>query len=104
PGPSTYTGRFIFRDNHAIVFAGFASGEMPIDLGEFTIDKLDSPYAVIALVPADPRQTIADADRLLLIALARQQNTDMGRDAARRTVGNHWGRAPVLIEPVKAHV
>jgi hypothetical protein len=98
-GPGTYTGRFLFRDEHAAVFAGFAN-DQPIDLGPLTITKLQSPYAVLAVVPADPAQTLANADRLLLLALGRAANTDMQWDADRRSVAGHWGKAPVLIEPV----
>jgi hypothetical protein len=99
-GPGTYTGRFFFRDDHAAVFAGFTNGQ-PIDLGPVSITKFQSPYAVLAVVPADPARSLANADRLLLLALGRASNTDMQWDKDRRSVAGHWGKAPVLIEPVK---
>ena len=49
--------------------------------------KLESPFAAMMLVPADPGQTIEKADRLLLCIAAREANTGMKWDSARKSVG-----------------
>lgn len=95
------TGRFVLADPGAAVFVGFASGTMPVQVGPLTIRKLDTPFAAIVLVPADPTRTLASADRLLLCAVARTENTGMNWDQRRRSVSDRWGSAPVRIEVVK---
>ena len=87
------TGRFAVEDEHAIVFTGFAAGE--------SANRLQTPFASVIVVPADPTQTLATADRLLIGAVARAENTGMKRSADRTTVGQQWGKAPVRIELVK---
>ena len=67
-------------------------------------ERLASPFAAVMIVPADPSKPIASADRLLVTAVARARNTDMGWNAARTSVGNRWGHAPVQIEVVHADV
>ncbi len=62
------------------------------------------PFAVIVVVPADPSKPIASADRLLVTAVARARNTDERWNAARTSVGTHWGRGPAQIEVVHADV
>jgi hypothetical protein len=98
------TGRFIVGDPSAAVFVGFANGAMPIDLSQsqVRIESLSTPFATIIVVPASPTQHIGDADRLLISAVARAQNTGMQWDKARHTVGTHWGEAPTQIEVVNA--
>jgi len=98
-GPGTHTGRFTLADAHAAVFVGFA-GSSPVDLGAMRIEKLDTPFASLMLVPADATQPLAGADRLLLTAAARAENTGMQWDPQRRTVADHWGAAPPRIEVV----
>ena len=63
-----------------------------------------SPYMTLIVTPATPGKPIVAADRLLVTAVARARNTDMGWNATRTSVGNRWGHAPVQIEVVKADV
>jgi hypothetical protein len=99
-GPGT--GRFLFADDHAAVFVGFAAGaNTPIDLGPIRIDRLDTPFAALMLVPADPRETLTNAKRLLLAAVARAQNTGMRWSEKRKMLAD-WGKPPTQIEVVKA--
>jgi len=100
--PAPGTGRFVLRDPSAAVFAGFAAGPMPIDLGALRIDKLDTPFATLTLVPADAAKPLATADRLLLGAVARVENTGMKWNAQRTSVSDQWGKGPARIEVVKA--
>ncbi len=101
-GSATGTGQFTLNDPRGIVFAGFAAGDLPLDLGPLRIEKMETPFATLILVPADPAQTIQTADRLLLSIVARGGNTGMEWDAKRTTVSDRWGRPPVTIEPVRA--
>jgi hypothetical protein len=101
-GIDTGTGRFIVRDPNAAVFVGFATGSMPIDLGSVRIEKLETPFATILVMPATPGESIEHARHLLVAAVARGGNAGMEWDAARHTVSNHWGHAPPLIEVVHA--
>jgi hypothetical protein len=98
------TGRFIFGDPSAAVFIGFANDPMPIDLSQsnIRIESMGTPFATITVVPAATGRHIADADRLLIAAVARAQNTGTHWDAGRPTVGKNWGSAPVQIEVVSA--
>ena len=100
-GPGT--GRFTLADPHAAVFVGFA-GDAPVDLGAVRIERLTTPFATLMLVPADPAQEIASADRLLLATVGRGDNTGMQWDEQRRTVSDHWGSAPPRIEVVSARL
>ena len=63
-----------------------------------------SPFFTAVVVPADPSQPIASADRLLVTAVARARNTGMGWNATRTSVADRWGHAPVQIEVVHADV
>lgn len=97
------TGQFTLNDPHAAAFAGFArQGQGAIEIGGVQITKLDSPFAVISVVPADPSKTIASADRLLISAMARGENTGMKWNENHTSVSNNWGGAPTRIEVVKA--
>lgn len=87
----------------ACAFVGLSVAKMPGIYG-FDINTLESPFASIMLVPSDPSKPIKDADRLLLCALARGQNTGMKWNDARTTVSDQWGKAPFQVELVKATV
>jgi hypothetical protein len=95
--------QFIFRDDHAAVFAGFANGK-PIDLPGFQISNLKSLYAVVAIAPANPADTLDKADRILVYFAGRAENTGQHWNDTRTSVGTDWGTGPVLIEPIRATV
>ncbi|MDB5322942.1 MAG: hypothetical protein JWN40_4573 [Phycisphaerales bacterium] len=96
------TGRFTLADRHAAIFVGFAAGPLPIPLGDIQIEKLETPFASLILIPADPTKSLADADRLLLCATARCENPGQQWNDKRTTLGNNWGKAPPRIEVVHA--
>jgi hypothetical protein len=102
--PGSSTGRYILKDPAGVVFCGFAAGSMPIDLGSLRVERLDTPFASLILVPANPAQTLDQADRLLLCVVGRGGNANMQWDAQRKTVSDHWGTAPPQIEPVAARL
>jgi hypothetical protein len=103
-GANSGTGRFELRDPSAAGFVGFAAGTMPIDLGAVRIEKLQTPFATILVVPDNGGQPIDRAKRLLISAVARGGNTGMEWDAGRHTVSSHWGKAPPTIEVVRARL
>ena len=103
-GPNSGTGRFALSDPSAAVFVGFAAGSMPIDLGAVRIEKLRTPFATIIVAPETGTEPIDRAKRLIVSAVARGGNTGMEWDHARRTVSNHWGTAPPVIEAVHATI
>ena len=70
----------------------------------FRLGHVASPYAALCVVPSDPSKPIASADRLLVTAVARARNTDQQWNAARTSVGTHWGHGPTQIEVVHADV
>lgn len=101
-GANTGTGQYVLRDPYASVFAGFRREDQPIDVGFLRIEELISPFATFVLTPADPTQPLARADRMLLVAAAREQNSNMEWDAERTTTISRPGDAPPQIEIVKA--
>jgi len=103
-GPGTGTGRFIVRDPGAAVFVGFANGPLPVDLGDVRIERLQTPFATLTVVPTEPAAKLESAKRLLITAVARGGNTGMQWDASRHTVRDHWGSAPPLVEVVRASI
>jgi hypothetical protein len=98
------TGRCIVSDQYAVAFTGFAAGKLPIDMGGIHVTQLETLFASIILTPADPTKPIADADRLLVCALARSENTDQQWNEQRTSLSTHWGKAPPRIEVVKATI
>jgi len=97
PGTSLMT----VNDPHFAVTIGFFAAPIPTDLGPLQLSAMETPFASFMLVPADPSQTLASADRLLLVAAARAQNTGAHWDKERHTLSNQWGGAPAQIEPVR---
>jgi hypothetical protein len=99
-GPGT--GQFRVRDPGAAVFVGFSVKDEPIDLGPVAIEKLESPFAAMMLLPVDPGQTIEKSDHLLLCIAAREANTGMKWGPSRKSVARNWGGPPPVIETVQA--
>jgi hypothetical protein len=91
-GPGT--GQFALVDAHGMAFVGFGSRA---ELGL----ALESPFAGLTLVPAEPSKPLKEADRLLLTALARTQNPGMTWNAGRTSVSTNWGKGPPQVEVVK---
>jgi hypothetical protein len=96
------SGRFVVADAHAAVFTGFAAGKFPVALGEVRLERLETPFAAIMVIPAIAGKSIADSDRLLVSATARCENTGEQWNAERTSVSTHWGQAPPRIEVVRA--
>src|SRR5262249_45753897 len=80
---------------------GFARGK-ELTLGNVKV-RLDSPFASLFLTALDRGSDLADSKRALITAVARQSNTGFTYFAPDHKVLNN-GRAPILLEPVKASV
>ncbi|HEY7315272.1 MAG TPA: hypothetical protein VH643_38430 [Gemmataceae bacterium] len=78
---------------------GFAGGK-ELTLGNVKV-RLDSPFASLFLTALERGADLADGKRALLTVLARQSNTGFTYFAPDHKVLNN-GRAPILLEPVKA--
>jgi hypothetical protein len=78
---------------------GFAQGKR-LELGELTVET-SCPYASVFLTALGKDATLADAKTALLSAVARNCNTGFKYFAVDSRVLDN-GRAPILLEPVKA--
>ena len=78
----------------------------PAAIVDCWVDRRSSstPFGTTVVVPADPSKPIWSADKLLVTSVARARNTDEQWNAARTSLGTHWGHAPVQIEVVHADV
>ena len=80
---------------------GFAEGK-PQRLGDVTLE-MQCPYASVFLTAAETGATLATARSALLCAVARNCNSGFKYFAVDgKTLDN--GKAPILLEPVKATV
>jgi hypothetical protein len=80
---------------------GFAPAR-PQKLGPVTIES-DGRFVAVFVTALQKDKTLADAPSLLVTAVARTKNTDM-RFNREHTELLDLGKAPVLVEPVKARV
>ncbi|MBN1422678.1 MAG: beta-galactosidase [Planctomycetes bacterium] len=80
---------------------GFAGGET-FRLGDVTIAPA-CRFAAIYVTAAEKDATIAKAKRLVVVAMARARNTGMRLNAAENQILDR-GKAPILLEPVKARI
>ncbi len=81
---------------------GFVAGKA-INLSNLSVAASPStaPFASVTLQPVDG-QPLLSSKRLLLSVLTRYENTGMIWNATRTSLGNNWGTAPSLIEPLAA--
>ncbi len=81
---------------------GFLAGKS-VDLSNFSVTASAStaPFASVTLQPVDG-QPLLSSKRLLLSVLTRYANTGMIWNATRTSLGDNWGHAPSLIEPLAA--
>lgn len=66
---------------------------------QFSFANGANRFAAVALTPLDLKPTATSA-RVLLTLANRAENSDMGWDSARTTVGDRWGSGPVRAEGV----
>ncbi|MDB5295126.1 MAG: hypothetical protein JWO31_1109, partial [Phycisphaerales bacterium] len=97
-------GQFLLADDFAATFVGFGKSQLPDDAGPLRVTKLDTPFAAIQVVPAEPGKPIAQADRLLVSAVARIGATGEEWNAARTSVSKQFGKPPAKIEVVRGEL
>lgn len=83
---------------------GFLGGRQ-VQLGDVTIamDKTPRNWTSIALAALDAKP-LTESKRMLLVAVGGVENTDMGWNANRTTVGRKWGKPPIIAEGIPATV
>jgi len=83
---------------------GFIGGRKVV-LGDVSIEMAatERNWASIALAALDAKP-IAESSRVLLVAAGGVENTDMGWNDKRTTVGRNWGKAPIIAEGIPATV
>ena len=93
-------GGFFTIDTPATqAIVGFAQGETA-KLSQATI-ALDSKFAAVYVTAARPGQSLAKSNSMVIVALARARNSG-GKNIGETVVES--GKAPILIEPVKATI
>jgi hypothetical protein len=80
---------------------GFAQGET-CDLGGVTI-KPQSRFGAIYVTAQSRDEAVSDAKKLLVVAMARARNTGMRLNETEDLLLER-GKAPILLEPVKATI
>jgi hypothetical protein len=98
----TPTSGFFTLDTPATkAVVGFAEGQ-PARLGELTLTPR-SRFAALYVTAVERQATLANAQRVLVVALARARNTGMKIGPAGNELLNK-GTAPILMEPVRAEI
>ncbi|HMO50665.1 MAG TPA: hypothetical protein PKA21_06020 [Kiritimatiellia bacterium] len=100
PGARAADGYFTIDSAGTKAVVGFAAGQRH-RLGDIWIEP-DSRFAAIYVTALGRRETLADASRVLVTAIARARNTGM------RILDDEIlldaGKGPLLMEPVKARI
>lgn len=100
PGRSKLDGYFTMNTDATKAVVGFAQGET-CDLGTVVI-RPECRYGAIYVTARDLDASLADGDKILIVALARARNTGMKVFAENRIIER--GESPVVMEPVKAKI
>jgi hypothetical protein len=77
-------------------------GGRTVKLADVTI-KVNTPFCAVSVASMDG-EPISRSNRLLIVAAARCANTGMVWNEERTSIGDRWGGAPILIEPVEGEV
>jgi hypothetical protein len=79
---------------------GFLAG-LSVDLPNLSvsISPATAPFGSVTLQPVDGQPLLA-SQRLLLSLMTRYQHTGMIWNASRTSLGDNWGAAPSLVEPI----
>ena len=93
-------GRLLIRTPRAAAAIGAIGAQA---VGEGVSVQADTPFAAVSAISLDGKP-IGESGRILVTAAARCANTGMEWNEARNSIGDRWGGAPILIEPVKGHL
>ncbi len=100
PGESKLDGYFTMNTDATKAVVGFAEGET-CDFGTVAI-RPECRYGAIYVTAQDLDGSLADCDKILIVAVARARNTGMKVFADSRIIER--GESPVVMEPVKAKI
>lgn len=94
------TGVFTVDTERTKVALGAIAGQT-VELGGVSLEvgETSNGHAHIALTSMDGRP-IAESERMLLVAVNRVENQQMGWNEERTTVGGEWGHGPTIAEAV----
>ena len=83
---------------------GYIAGKA-INLGNVTIamDSTEFNWGVITLASLDGKP-IDSSTNMLLVVAGRAENTNMGWNEEKTTVGSEWGDSPSRVEGIPAHI
>ena len=88
----------------AKVLVGRCTGaKHDFDGASFDVAPNDSGFAAFALTAMDGKP-LADSRRILLAVAGDVENTNMGWNERRTSVGRNWGSAPTVCEAIEAAV
>jgi hypothetical protein len=97
-------GVFSVNTDRTKVLLGPVAGQtLTLDGVTFEVGQTSNGYAAIALTSMDGLP-LAESRRMLLVALNRVENQEMGWNEARTTVGRAWGHGPTICEGVPLSV
>jgi hypothetical protein len=98
--PEDERANFVVDTEETKVLLGPVAGRT-IELGDvhFEVGQTSNGYATVALTSMDGLP-LARSRRMLLVAINRVENQDMGWDEERTTVGREWGHGPAICEGV----
>ncbi len=94
------TGRYIVDGKAAKVLCGRIAGD-PVSMQDLTITTKAPQSASIVVASCDGK-ALRDSGNILITACGRCENTAMGWNEERTSVGNRWGEPPVRIEVVQS--
>ncbi len=98
--PEDESATFVVDTEKTKVLLGpVAGGTTEIGGVRFGVGETSNGYAAIALTSMDGLP-LADSRRMLLVALSRVENQEMGWNEERTSVGREWGHGPTICEGV----
>ena len=96
------SGQFAAGGERAATFAGFGR-DAPVVVGPLTVQLPTGHFAAITVNSLTP-QLLERSARFLITACGKLENTGQRWNEARTSVGDDWGKAPTLIQPVRADI
>lgn len=94
----------VMRAAGAKMAVGFLGGHWTnLDDVNIVMDKTARNFAAITLISMDGKPT-RDSHSLLLTAVGDMENTGMGWNEKRTSVGDQWGKGPTVAEGIPAQI
>ena len=95
-------GRFTVDTDGICAAVGYLAGK-EISAGRLTVALTEPNFASVTAVALD-KPSIAEADSLLITAVGRSGNRNMGWNVDSTSVGDNWGILPTYMEPVLGQI